>query len=265
MQNKMKKPAVLCPELCAGVADLARVASAVYGNGMQIQYAVPNDGYASASSFAQLLKDASFGSANIARAVAVLRGAEVPAQGVKTAVILLDALLSRGTEVGCSKEEWYQIPALLEYSMTILKRIAAENNGQVPGGGLTFLTLCRPLQKYGRENQSEQAAGVLIYAMEQPLLKLAEAAGLNGYEVFERVKALAPNQFFSLHQVGIEDSIPVNSHYTDYIRMGLDLTDGKIKDLCMARQMLEATEVENILNFVGRSLYTILDIAAAIS
>jgi hypothetical protein len=96
-------------------------------------------------------------------------------------------------------------------------------------------------------------------------MKLAEAAGLNGYEVFERVKALAPNQFFSLHQVGIEDSIPVNSHYTDYIRMGLDLTDGKIKDLCMARQMLEATEVENILNFVGRALYTILDIAAAIS
>jgi hypothetical protein len=47
--------------------------------------------------------------------------------------------------------------------------------------------------------------------------------------------------------------------------MGLDLTDGKIKDLCMARQMLEATEVENILNFVGRALYTILDIAAAIS
>ena len=44
------------------------------------------------------------------------------------------------------------------------------------------------------------------------------------------MKALAPNQFFSLNQVGIERSISVDSPYTDIWTMGFDPIDGTIKD-----------------------------------
>lgn len=200
----------------------------------------------------------------MARAAAVLNQVNVPKQGVKTALIILNALLERGAQTGCREDDWQQISAMLDYGTSFAARVAAENDGQVVGGGLTLLTLCRPMRKYGREHQCEQAADVVIYALEQPLLKLAEAAGFDGYEVFERVKALAPNQFFSLRQVGIENSICVNAAHTDYIRVGLDIQRGTVQDL-QAAGVLESVEMtQRILQFVKQGITAVLDVAGAI-
>ena len=166
--------------------------------------------------------------------------------------------------LGCTEDAWQQISAMLDYGTSFAARVAAENDGQVVGGGLTLLTLCRPMRKYGRDHQCEQEADVVIYALEQPLLKLAEAAGFDGYEVFERVKALAPNQFFSLHQVGIENSIRVDAAHTDYIRVGLDLQKGTVRDLQAAGVMENMEMTQQVLQFVKRSAEAVMDIAGAI-
>lgn len=264
MQNNMKKPAPLCGELRSGAAGLAAVAAAAYGTGKAIQYQNQAGAYVSTTSFAELLKEAAFKDGNMARAAAVLRQAEAPAQGVKTALIVLSALLERGTQLGCTEEDWQQVSAMLDYGTAFAARIAAENGGLVPGGGLTLLALCRPMGKYGRDNRCERAASVVVHALEQPLLKLAEAAGFDGYEVFERVKALAPNQFFSLHQVGIENSIRVDAARTDYLRFGLDTQKGTVRDLQEAGVMETVEVTEELLRFVNRGVNAILDTAALI-
>ena len=82
--------------------------------------------------------------------------------------------------------------------------------------------------------------------------------------MFERVKALAPNQFFSLHQVGIENSIRVDAAHTDYIRVGLDLQKGTIRDLQAAGVMENVETVQQVLQFVKQSVKAVLDVASAI-
>ncbi len=261
MQHKMRKPVVFCESLRNGVAGLTSAAASTYGTGKTIQYRSKTGEYVATSSFAEILKEALPDSADMARAASVLRQADVPEQGVKTALIVMDALLERGVQAGCTEDDWQQIFAMLDASVSFAERVGAENGNQVPGGGLTFLTLCRPMRKYGRDQGCEQAASALIYALEQPLLKLAEAAGFDGYEVFERVKALAPNQFFSLHQVGIERSICVDATHTDYIRIGLDVEKGTVGNLQAAGIVEPVEMIRQVLQFVKRSMAALLNVA----
>ena len=128
MQNMINKPAVLCAEILRGVAELAHAAAAAYGNGKSVQYLTSTGDYASAGSFAELLERASFEKRATARAAAMLRHAGVPQHGVKTALILLDALLSRGTQAGCTEEDWRKVGEMLGYASDCLEQIAAENN-----------------------------------------------------------------------------------------------------------------------------------------
>ena len=78
------------------------------------------------------------------------------------------------------------------------------------------------------------------------------------------MKALAPNQFFSLNQVGIERSISVDSPYTDIWTMGFDPIDGTIKD---CRDMVyrdKEEDVRNVLLAVKNALQVIWNIAASL-
>lgn len=263
MQNKMTRPAAPCATLVGGVAALGRAAATVYGTGKTVQYRNAAGSYVTTASFGELLREAVFTDEDMARAAALLLAGNLPEQGVKTTLILLSALLERGTQAGCAEETWRQVFALLDYGASFTERVAAENGGQVVGGGLTLLTLCRPVRKYAREYQWELAADVVIYGLEQPLLRLAEAAGFDGYAVFERVKALAPNQFFSLHQVGIERSIQVDPTHTDYIRVGLDLEKGTVRDLLEAGVLEDGALIRQVLAFVrerGEALLGVADI-----
>ena len=77
------------------------------------------------------------------------------------------------------------------------------------------------------------------------------------------MKALAPNQFFSLHQVGIERSIQVDPTHTDYIRVGLDLEKGTVRDLLEAGVLEDGALIRQVLAFVrerGEALLGVADI-----
>lgn len=263
MQNKMQIAAPPCPALSDGVHALAQVAARLYGSGKLVQYIDSDGGYHTTPSFAVLLQNAQLAQQK-GRAAAVLRQAEIPADGVKTALILLSALLERGVAAGCTAQDWTQLDDLLAYGAAYLPRVTRENSGLLPGGGLFLMTLAAPVRKYARDKRDTSAANILIHALAQPLLALAQTAGVDGCEVYERVKALAPNQFFSLHQVGIERSISTDSPYTDILRMGLDPADGKIKDLSHAPHGVELAVGEQTLAFVRRALSKVLDIAAVL-
>ncbi len=262
MRNKIEKPLVLCEDLRKGIAELAHAAGTVYGTGRQVQYQTSPGVYSAAASFSELLQQAAFSECHLARAASVLRGAALPGDGVKTALILLDALLERG--IGLPDADWRQVSDMLAYGVEYTKRAAAENDGKVVGGGLMLLTLCRPILKYGRDHRCEQSANILAYALTQPMLRLAEAAGFDGYEVYERVKTLAPNQFFSLHQVGIERSIRVDAAHTDEVSVGLNIREGKIQNL-KEQALLEPVETtQEILRFTDHALTDLLNIACII-
>ena len=262
MRNKIEIPVAPCEELRNGIAALARAAETVYGTGKFVQYQTTQGEYRAAASFGVLLREAAFAEEGPARSAAVLRDAGLPEDGVKTALILLDTLLEKGRGLG--ETDWRQVSEMLTYGAEYTERVAAENGGKTIGGGLTLLTLCRPVQKYGRDHSCGQAADVLACALSQPLLKLAEAAGFEGCEVYERVKALAPNQFFSLHQVGIEHSIRVDATHTDCICVGLDLSEGRIRNLREQEQLEPLETIQETLRFTDRALTAVLCIACTI-
>ena len=78
------------------------------------------------------------------------------------------------------------------------------------------------------------------------------------------MKALAPNQFFSLNQVGIERSISVDSPYTDIWTMGFDPIDGTIKDCRDMAYRDKEEDVRNVLLAVKSALQVIWNIAASL-
>ena len=152
----------------------------------------------------------------------------------------------------------------MEYAAEYLPAIAKENNGELLGSVLPYMTLIKPLNKRARELGNERAAATMEYALTTLLLTFTEANGANGYGVYERMKALAPNQFFSLNQVGIERSISVDSPYTDIWTMGFDPIDGTIKDCRDMAYRDKEEDVRNVLLAVKNALQVIWNIAASL-
>ena len=262
MQEQIIAPQAPCAVLREGVSALASAAAAVYGTQKKVQFRQKDGGYGSVCAFSALLEQAAFAEEPTARAAALLEESGLPQDGAKTVLLLLDALLTYGTQAGCTEEDWRQVGEVLDYGARLMPKLAAEHDGKVIGGGLALLTLCRPFRKYGRDHGCGRAAAVAAYAMEQPLLKLSAAAGVNGHQVYERVKALAPNQFFSLNQVGIERSIQTTVNHMDVIQMGLDLRIGTVRDLLEAGVLQDPEELQAVLGSAKTALEKILDIAA---
>ena len=123
----MTRPAAPCAALVGGVAALGPAPAAVYGTGKTVQYRNADGGYVTTASFGELLREAVFSDEDMARAAALLLAGNLPEQGVKTALILLSALLERGTQAGCAEETWRQVFTLLDYGATFTERVAAEN------------------------------------------------------------------------------------------------------------------------------------------
>ena len=142
--------------------------------------------------------------------------------------------------------------------------VARDETGELLGSVLPYMTLIKPLNKRARELGNERAAATMEYALTTLLLTFTEANGANGYGVYERMKALAPNQFFSLNQVGIERSISVDSPYTDIWTMGFDPIDGTIKDCRDMAYRDKEEDVRNVLLAVKNALQVIWNIAASL-
>ena len=264
MQNKLPETVSFCKAILQGIDELAGTAVRIYGNQRLVQYQDAEGRYQTTDSFGVLLKNARLERQTAARAAALLCAADVPEDGVKTALFILRAILTRSVQRGCTERELEEIGALLTYCGAYLEKIATANQGVLPGGGLYLLTLVRPMRKYAREHGYQRAADVLAYALTQPLLALAEASGAEGYEVYERIKALAPNQFFSLNQVGIERSISTDSPYTDILTTGYDVRDGKIKNLSEAGIRESLASGKEILRYVAQNLHLVSQLAATL-
>ena len=247
--------------LKSGLFKLRDIAACAYGNGKWIQYRDAAGTYQLTTSMGEIVKNASLEDVEASK---VLSTGTLPENGVKTMVILLAALLEKAEQLGCTEADVNAIYALLEYAVEYLPAIAKENNGALLGSALPYMTLIRPLNKRARESGNERAMAAMEYALTTLLLTFAEANGANGYSVYERVKALAPNQFFSLNQVGIERSISVDSPYTDIWTMGFDPIDGTIKDCRDMAYRDKEEDVRNVLLAVKNALQVIWNIAASL-
>ncbi len=75
----------------------------------------------------------------------------LPENGVKSMVILLVSLLEKAENLGCTEADVNAVYALLEYAAEYLPAIAKENNGELLGSVLPYMTLIKPLTN-GRVN-----------------------------------------------------------------------------------------------------------------
>ena len=261
MLKRMPRTITAEQSLKSGLFKLRDIAACAYGNGKWIQYRDAAGTYQLTTSMGEIVKNASLEDVEASK---VLSTGTLPENGVKTMVILLAALLEKAEQLGCTEADVNAIYALLEYAVEYLPAIAKENNGALLGSALPYMTLIRPLNKRARESGNERAMAAMEYALTTLLLTFAEANGANGYSVYERVKALAPNQFFSLNQVGIERSISVDSPYTDIWTMGFDPIDGTIKDCRDMAYRDKEEDVRNVLLAVKNALQVIWNIAASL-
>lgn len=264
MYNRVSQVVTMSPPVRNGLRDLAAAAAAVYGNGRLVQYQDATGTSRVTCNFRVLLQSARPINRDAACALAAFNQATLPQDGVKTAVILLAAATKRFSAIGGTAKDLVDIADLLDYGAIYLERVAHETDGQLLGGALPYMTLIRPIVKHARDHDCLRAADVLSYALVRPLLCLAEAAGDDGAAVYERVKALAPNQFFSLHQVGIARSISTDTPYTDILTMGYDPTDGCIKDCRETAYRENLADIQQVLHFVKTTLNTLYNIAAHI-
>ena len=254
MLKRMPRTITAEQSLKSGLFKLRDIAACAYGNGKWIQYRDAAGTCKLTMSMGEIVKNASLEDVEASKALAVLSTGTLPENGVKTMVILLAALLEKAEQLGCTEADVNAVYALLEY----VSAVAKENNGELLGSVLPYMTLIKPLNKRARELGNERAAATMEYALTTLLLTFTEANGANGYGVYERMKALAPNQFFS------ERSISVDSPYTDIWTMGFDPIDGTIKDCRDMAYRDKEEDVRNVLLAVKNALQVIWNIAASL-
>lgn len=231
MYTTNRKLFLIDKKIKMGIRQLAEIAGTIYGTNDTIFFRSSID-YENSNKLSEILKSANFQDVETAYAAAFMCRSSLPEDGVKTAVVFLNEFICYCDKFALPEDLVSKnIDNINQYLNQYLERIVRENQGKLPGGGLAYLTLQRPVIKYCRDHNIEILGNIYAKILAKPLALLADNSGLEFNEVYERVKALAPNQFYSLNQVGIERSINIQSRYTDVITMGLDISDGKIKNL----------------------------------
>lgn len=240
--------------LLYGLSRLAELAESIYGTEEAILFQTEK-GFEKSGSFYSLCQNAVFEEPEMAYAAAALKSLDLPKDGVKTIILLLKEFMLQSEELGMTKDViLHHADDITEMLCNHLDKAAGQLNGNLPGGGLTYITLQRPLVKYCRAHDLKPLDSAYIKSFAKPLLAIAKNAGAESYEAFERVKALSPNQFFSLHQVGIERSVKDSSPYADVITKGINLKTGKIENLCDAKIFDDLSDVKTVISFLNRCI-----------
>ncbi|MDF2655914.1 MAG: hypothetical protein K0R19_2388 [Bacillota bacterium] len=226
----IKKP---CNEiLLAGLNFIVQKVSAAYGNGGELLFQDSAGNLLRTERTEELLKRAKFEDRSAEYARGLIAGCGPAEDGTKTALILAADLLEKLQGGAVSSEEMRKgLPEIVEFSKNYLRRTEAAY-GALPGAGLYLLTLMRPLIRLCDQEQVG-AAGIVASAVSCPLKTLAENNGLVFHEVYERVKATAPNQFYSLHHFGIDGSVEEREPH-DAITFGPDIRSKKHVNLLEA-------------------------------
>lgn len=105
----------------------------------------------------------------------------------------------------------------------------------MPGGGLWLLGLARPLARLAEQGEpGKDALNAIDLSLKRPFIALAATTGLDSYDAYAQVKACQPNQFYSLRHLGLHGAAAEGSPYADIPGMGLDVREGRFRDLFAA-------------------------------
>jgi chaperonin GroEL len=114
---------------------------------------------------------------------------------------------------------------------------AAVEEGIVPGGGVTYLSILGSLEKIGETPEEKVGAGIVRRALEEPLRQIANNAGLEGSVVVQKVKGLPKGQGFNA----------VTEEYTDMIKAGVvdpvKVTRSALQNAASITSLILTTEV----------------------
>jgi hypothetical protein len=242
--------AVCAEEVLDGLCVIADAAAAVYGTENAILCAGQEKEAFCGSQMGEVLQNGLFenGYAELVRA-ALADGGVLP-DGMKSAVILAAEYLTIAVENGMDKADFLaDIQELTDVAIQELSAIIRANGELLPGCGLFLMNILRRLVRHfedtglGKSGKAEK----LLYALQKPLLVLAENAGRQPHEVFARITAAAPTQFYSLRQFGMANNIPVTEH-RDIWTFGIDVKTGKIVDVMEKGIVVESKTAIDILN-----------------
>ncbi|MEN6520540.1 MAG: chaperonin GroEL [Armatimonadota bacterium] len=95
---------------------------------------------------------------------------------------------------------------------------AAVEEGVVPGGGVTYISILPTLENIGETADEKVGAAIVRRALEEPLRQIAENAGLEGSVVVQRVKGekkgfglnAMTEEYVDMVKAGIIDPVKVN-------------------------------------------------------
>lgn len=218
--------------LSNGLNQISAVAAKTYGTGHGIVYHSVSGRSEQAARFTDYLDKAWMQDSTMEDARAVLAALEWPNDGAKTAMLLANELLQAMQKNQLhARKILDSLPETGAFTQEQIKRMAREQDGKLIGGGLWLMNLIRPLVYFADETKNLSAVA-LADAATKPLQAIAENSGARFHEVYERIRSAAPNQFYSLHQIGLKNShIPMHDDHVDIIRFGLEMKSGRICDL----------------------------------
>lgn len=252
----------LCGALTDGLDRIAESAVKAYGNGKKLAFADKAGAFHSEEKLAAVLGQMDCADQNVRIAAGVLAQG-CPEDGVKTAVLMVNSLLREAHARGiCEQALCDAIGPVVCYMQDYLARIDRETGKGLSGGGLYLINLARPLDYFANQHpEFADTARLMITVLAEPLKALAKSAKLDPSEVYERVKALAPNQFFSLNHFGLERSIDRETAHVDVFVYGLDMRDKRIKNLLDADVTVSLETACKMLDYVCEKVKNICNIA----
>ncbi len=215
-----------------GIQMIAKMTEKVYGGEHILVYKNESGKSVVAANYTDALKNGKYKETSAEDVRCVLAEMNWPSDGNKTAILLAAAILKNLQKSNCDEVGFLEsINEAITYTIKKIECMACEEDGNLPGGGLWLVTLIRPLRHYAEEKRCI-AAGIIAEAMLAPLKALSENSGKAFYEVFERIRSASPNQFYSLHQIGLKNNhIPIHDDKMDVIQFGLEKTSGEIRNL----------------------------------
>ncbi len=224
------------PEIFNGLEKITKSLSLIYGTKGEILSKDRNGNCISTSKLKKLMTEGCFRDYESEFVRGLISCCDIPEDGGKTGVILAYNIIKGMLKYGVSVSESLRLLDAIEIkSNKVISDLSAVNDGILPGGGLLLENIKRPVVKaLKNEGFPEDLGNCVLEAFTKPLLILAENAGKEPHEVFERVRGLAPNQFYSLNHNGLERSIDGSTVTSDIYQFGLNIENRKIENLMVS-------------------------------
>jgi hypothetical protein len=223
---------ICCPEILYGLSVIAAAAGSVYGTDSKILSA-SKDSVICTNKMKILIEQGTFEECNAELVRKHISNLELPADGLKTSIIIAEKMLSTAYEAGMDHRAFLRdVKAIAERCIYEFELMNVSSENGLPGSGLYLMNVTRSLMRYFEETNGGATghSELLIEAMHEPCILIARNAGRDPYEAYARIKGASPTQFYSLHHFGLERSVPLTKD-RDLWKYGFDVSDGNIIDV----------------------------------